>query len=141
MLSKRTILKRLHDIYKRKSKFCVAIKAVEGANDKTADNGTELRLVPIFMDTPEQFDYTLRYVKVMTDKDGREVVFGSTDHLTYVAVICADSEDEGNAKIKKAIAAYSREHGFGKVATEKELTSVVNECVCEYREAEGFNGD
>ena len=134
MLTKKTILRKLREIYKRKAKFCVAIKAVEGVNDDTATNGTELRLVPVIMDTPEQFDYTLRFVKVMTNNDGREVMFGSPCHLIYIAIIHADSEEEGNAKIKAAIAEYSRANGFGKVMLENELTAIASECMGEYNE-------
>ena len=141
MLTKKAILRKLHNIYKRKAKFCVAIKAVEGVNDNTSENGTELRLVPIIIDTPEQFDYTLRYVKVMTNNDGREVIFGSQCHLTYVTIIYADTEEEGNAKIKAAIAAYSRANGFGKVMLESELTSIVSDCMGEYNESAQPSGN
>lgn len=137
MLNKTQILKRIRYLYERKYKFCVAIKAVINKEDGTENNGEELRLVPVIIDTAEQFDYTMRFCKVMIEKDGRELIPFSADKLKYIAIIGANSEEEGNKKIRAVIANYSREKGYGKVMGGEELKGVVAECVAESEQTDG----
>lgn len=131
MLSKMQIMKRLKYLKQINAKYCVAIKAVVGVDEIQDKGGTELRLVPIIMDTAEQYDYTMRFCRIMIEKDGRELVPFSTDKLEYIAIIGANSEEEGNKKIKAAIAEYSRQNGFGKVMSEDALMQTANECLAE----------
>lgn len=132
MLSKKQILSKVRYLKKIKAEYCVAIKTVVGKNETKDRDGAEIRLVPVIIDTDEQFDYTTRFCRVMLDKDGRELVPFSTDKLEYIDIIGADNEEDGNRKIKEVIAKYSKRHGYGKVMSEEELMNTANECLTEY---------
>lgn len=131
MLNKTQILNRIKYLKKINAQYCVAIKTVVGKDETEDRNGAEIRLVPVAIDTAEQYDYTMRFCRIMLEKDGRELVPFSTDKLEYIAIIGANSEEEGNKKIKAAIAEYSRQNGFGKVMSEDALMQTANECLAE----------
>lgn len=131
MLNKTQILNRIKYLKKINAQYCVAIKTVVGKDETEERNGAEIRLVPVAIDTAEQYDYTMRFCRIMLEKDGRELVPFSTDKLAYIAIIGANSEEEGNKKIKAAIAEYSRQNGFGKVMSEDALMQTANECLAE----------
>lgn len=133
-MTKRQILKRLHYIKSKGYEYSAAVKVVTTPEEIVDGdtNGAEIRIVPVIIDTDEQFDYTLSFVKVMVRKDDREVVFGSTERLEYIAITGANTEEESNRQIKKAIADYSAKHGYGTVKSESELLDIAQECVSEY---------
>ena len=131
MLNKTQILNRIKYLKKINAQYCVAIKTVVGKDETEDRNGAEIRLVPVTIDTTEQYDYTMRFCRIMIEKDGRELVPFSTDKLEYIAIIGANREEEGNKKIKAAIAEYSRQNGFGKVMSEDALMQTANECLAE----------
>ena len=131
MLSKKQILSKIRYLKKTGAKFCVAIKTVIGAGEEKNPNGEELRLVPLLLESADQFDYTMRFCRVMINADGREVVPFSSDKLGYIDIIGANSEEEGNKKIKGIITAYSKHNGYGKVMSEEELVQTASECMTE----------
>lgn len=133
-MTKKQILDRLRYIKRKGYKFSAAVKVVTTPQEITDGdtNGAEIRIVPVIIDTDEQFDYTLSFVKVMVRKDDREVVFGSTERLEYIAITGANTEEESNRQIKKAIAEYSTQHGYGTIKSESELLDIAQECVSEY---------
>ncbi len=131
MLNKTQILNRIKYLKKINAQYCVAIKTVVGKDETEDRNGAEIRLVPVAIDTAEQYDYTMRFCRIMLEKDGRELVPFSTDKLEYIAIIGANSEEEGNKKIKAVIAEYSKQNGFGKVMSEDTLMQTANECLAE----------
>ena len=133
-MTKRQILKRLHYIKSKGYEYSAAVKVVT-TPEEIADgdtNGAEVRIVPVIIDTDEQFDYTLSFVKVMVRKDDREVVFGSRERLEYIVITGAHTEEESNRQIKEAIAAYSKSRGYGTVKTEDELLDIAQDCASEY---------
>lgn len=131
MLNKKQIISKIKYLKKTQAQYCVAIKAVIGKDEMENRDGAELRLVPIIIDTDEQYDYTMRFCRIMINPDGYELVPFSTDKLEYIAIIGANSEENGNKKIKSVIANYSKQHGFGKVMTQERLVQLANECLTE----------
>lgn len=128
-LTRKSVLAKIRKLYENKVPFCVALKVVEDTS-ATAENGHELRLVPLVFDTARQYEYTRRYVKVMYEADGTEVQFDG-ETLATIDIIGSHTEEEGQTKIKDAIAKYSKAHGFGKVMSEGELMEVATDCLQE----------
>lgn len=129
MLTRKTVLAKIKHLYENKTPFCVALKVVKDESE-TAENGHELRLVPLVFDTARQYEYTRRYVKVMYETDGTELQFNG-ETLATIDIIGSHTEEEGQAKIKQAIEKYSKAHGFGKVMTESELIEIATDCLNE----------
>ncbi len=137
MLNKIQIMNKIRYLKKKNARYCVAIKVVVGKDEIADRSGAEIRLIPVIIDTDEQFDYTMRFCRVMIENDGRELVPFSTDKLEYVDIIGADSEEEGNKKIKQVIAKYSKQNGFGKIISQEKLIKLANECFEEYQSNAG----
>ena len=128
-MTKKQVLAKIKRLYEKATSFCVALKVVVDETDPNADNGHELRLIPIVLDTARQYEYTRRFVKVMYETDGTELLMGETAVLHTIDIIGSNTEEEGQQKIKDAIAKYSKAHGFGKVMSESELMEVATECL------------
>lgn len=134
MMTKKQILDRLRYIKRRGYEYSAAVKVVTTSEEiKNGErSGSEIRIVPVIIDTEEQFDYTMTFVRLMVRKDDREIVFGSTERLEYLCISGAHTEAESNAQIQKAIADYCRENGYGTVKSEGELMELAGECLGEY---------
>lgn len=134
MMTKKQILERLRYIKKCGYEYSAAVKVVTTPEEIASGErpGSEIRIVPVIIDTEEQFDYTMTFVRLMVRKDDREIVFGSTERLEYLCISGAHTEAESNAQIQKAIADYCRENGYGTVKSEGELIELADECLGKY---------
>lgn len=139
MMTKKQILNRLRYIKQCGYEYSAAVKIVTDTKEieSGARVGSEIRIVPVIIDTDEQYDYTMTFVRLMVRKDDREVVFGSTDRLEYLYISGAHTEEESNAQIQRAIKAYCRANGYANIKSEQELVELASECLCEYEESNG----
>ena len=88
MMTKKQILDRLRYIKRCGYEYSAAVKVVTTPDEIEMGerNGSELRIVPVIIDTEEQFDYTMTFVRLMVRKDDREIVFGSKERLEYLCI-------------------------------------------------------
>lgn len=134
MMTKKQMLDRLRYIKRCGYEYSAAVKVVTTPDEIEMGerNGSELRIVPVIIDTEEQFDYTMTFVRLMVRKDDREIVFGSKERLEYLCISGAHTEEESNAQIKKAVAEYCKANGYGTVKSEGELVGLAAECLAEH---------
>lgn len=143
MMTKKQILDRLRYIKRCGYEYSAAVKVVTTPQEIASGDraGSEIRIVPVIMDTEEQYDYTMTFVRLMVRKDDREVVFGSTERLEYIFISGAHTEEESNAQLQRAIKEYCRIEGYSNVKSESELVELASECLMEYEETNGHTAD
>jgi hypothetical protein len=134
MYSRKQILAKFKQIHDIKPKYALVAKVIKAKDELDDDSlpAVEMTFEPLNINEDWQYLYTLKYIRIMYDTLGNEMIYSCTDVKQTVGIAYAETLEDLNIEACKIRDDYVKRYNFNQVVSSEEMVNLAKDCVAEY---------